>query len=94
MRTLKIKVGAVRRLAKDVTYSVKEAEGERQRLTTLKNNGGDEYEVRAQEKVIADADQMVPDYRKRLAAAIEDLEILVVKHCRNLWTQAKKSIEF
>ncbi|CCG84397.1 protein of unknown function [Taphrina deformans PYCC 5710] len=75
-RSLKIKTGAVKRLAKDVQYSQKESESERTRLATLKANGGDEYEIRAQDKVIADADQMIPDYRKRLAAAIEELEEL------------------
>ena len=36
-------------------------------------DGADEYELRQQDRVIADARQMVPDYRKRLAAGIDDL---------------------
>lgn len=79
LRILKIKSGAVKRLAKDVTYSQKELENERERMAKLKANGGDEYEIRAQDKVIVDADQMVPDYKKRLASAVEDLEALMVR---------------
>lgn len=78
LRTLKIRTGTVRRLAKDVTFGRKESEEERERMRKLKENGGDEYEVRAQDKVIADADQMVPDYQKRLAVAVEELEELIV----------------
>lgn len=61
----------------DVAYAQKESESERQRLSKMQADGGDEYEVRAQEKVIADADQMIPDYRKRLHSAISELAELM-----------------
>lgn len=77
LRTLKIKSGAVKRLTKDLSYSKEEIVTEQKRLATLKDNGGDEYEVRAQEKVVADAEQMVPDYQKRLTAAVEDLQDII-----------------
>lgn len=83
IRALKIKTGVVNRLAKDVNYSTKESHNERERLQKLKNNGGDEYEIRAQDKVIADADQMIPDYKKRLQAALDDLESMVVSFSRH-----------
>lgn len=78
LRALKIKSGTVKRLSRDVTYAQEESASERTRLQKLTSSGGDEYEVRAQEKVIKDADQMVPDYRSRLKSAIEDLESLIV----------------
>lgn len=78
LRTLKIKAGIVKRLRNDLEYSRKECENERQRLRKLVDGGADEYEIRAQEKVISDTDQMVPDYQHRLVTAIDDLETLVV----------------
>lgn len=93
MRILGIKSGVVKRLSKgeniaktdqlmviDVTYSVQDSARERDRLTLLEQNGGDEYEIRAQKKVIADADQMLPDYRKRLQTAVEDLDLFIHEH--------------
>lgn len=77
LRVLKIKSGAVKRLTKDLSYSKEEIVTEQKRLAKLKENGGDEYEVRAQEKVVADAEQMVPDYKKRLSSAVEDLQEVI-----------------
>lgn len=79
IRTLKIKAGTVKRYDKDLSYSKQECQTERQRLHKLRDDGGDEYEIRAQEKVVADADQMVPNYKNRLEIAIAELEALTVR---------------
>jgi tubulin-specific chaperone A len=90
-KILSIKTGAVKRLTKgifsaytlsmltpDYTYSKQEVVTEHERYKKLEANGGDEYELRAQAKVVADAEQMIPDYKKRLAAALEELTELTV----------------
>lgn len=77
LRTLKIKSGVVKRLTKDLSYSKTEIVTEQERLAKLKESGGDEYEIRAQDKVVADAEQMVPDYKKRLASAVQDLQEII-----------------
>ncbi|ORY78244.1 tubulin binding cofactor A [Protomyces lactucae-debilis] len=73
-KIVSIKTGTVKRLTKDYEYSKKEVTTEQERYEKLKANGGDEYELRAQQKVVADAEQMIPDYKKRLAKALEELE--------------------
>lgn len=79
-RLLSIQTGVVKRLYKDLAYSIQESGDERARLSKLKDDGGDEYEIRAQEKVIVDADQMIPDYEKRLNSARDELEQLIAQN--------------
>lgn len=58
----------------DVSVAQRELTAEEERYQTMETReGADEYELRQQDRVIADARQMVPDYKKRLAAAIDDL---------------------
>lgn len=74
IRTLKIKTGVVKRLAKEKTVYEREAEQQRSRIEKLKNNGGDEYEVRKQEEVLNESIMMVPDCQRKLAVAYEELQ--------------------
>ncbi|EEZ97218.1 tubulin-specific chaperone A [Tribolium castaneum] len=73
IKTLKIKTGVVKRLAKEkVTYE-KEADQQRNRIEKLKREGKDEYDIRKQEEVLQESLMMVPDCQRRLALAFDEL---------------------
>lgn len=69
LRSLAIKTNVSKRLLKDCEYSAKEVSSEKDRLSKL----SDEYEIRAQEKVVKDAEQMIPHYREQLEESLKDL---------------------
>ncbi|XP_012266222.1 tubulin-specific chaperone A [Athalia rosae] len=74
IRTLKIKTGVVKRLAKEkITYE-KEAAQQRDRIQKLKDQGKDEYDIRKQEEVLQESLMMVPDCQRRLVKAFEELK--------------------
>lgn len=55
----------------------KEAEQQRIRIQKLKDQGGDEYDVRKQEEVLQETLMMVPDCQRRLAKAFDELKAIV-----------------
>ncbi|CAH1113431.1 unnamed protein product [Psylliodes chrysocephalus] len=74
IRTIKIKTGVVRRLAKEKIVYEREAEAQKVRIEKLKAQGKDEYELRKQDEVLAEGLMMVPDCQRRLAVAYDDLK--------------------
>jgi len=74
LRTLKIKSGIVKRLAKEVIAYEKETVQEQARLQKMKDNNEDEYNIKQQEKVLQESQMMIPDCRKRLQTAYEELK--------------------
>lgn len=52
IRTLKIKTGIVKRLAKEKIVYEKEADDQRTRIERFKTEGKDEYDIRKQEEVL------------------------------------------
>ncbi|XP_051170264.1 tubulin-specific chaperone A-like [Leptopilina boulardi] len=74
LRTLKIKTGIVKRLAKEkITYE-KESEQQRERIQKYKEQGKDGYDIRKQEEVLQESLMMIPDCQRRLAKAYEELK--------------------
>ncbi|BFZ56176.1 hypothetical protein PYCC9005_003218 [Savitreella phatthalungensis] len=73
-RGLEIKTASVSRLLKDLEVCKHEIETEQKRLETMTAGGSDEYEIRQQNRVLADAKQMLPEYQKRLAETVADLD--------------------
>ncbi|XP_034176639.2 tubulin-specific chaperone A [Osmia lignaria lignaria] len=74
IRTLKIKTGVVKRLAKEkVTYE-KEAAQQRERVQKLKEQDKDDYDIKKQEEVLQESLMMVPDCQRRLGKAFEELK--------------------
>ncbi|KAL6258598.1 tubulin-specific chaperone A isoform X2 [Pogonomyrmex barbatus] len=74
IRTLKIKTGVVKRLAKEkVTYE-KEAAQQRERIQKLKEQDKDGYDIKKQEEVLQESLMMVPDCQRRLVKAFEELK--------------------
>ncbi|XP_015109536.1 tubulin-specific chaperone A [Diachasma alloeum] len=73
-RTLKIKTGVVKRLAKEkVTYE-KEAVQQKERIQKYKDQGKDGHDIRKQEEVLQESLMMIPDCQRRLVKAYEDLK--------------------
>ena len=73
LKDLKIKTGAVRRLAKDMAAYRAEAERERGKLAAMA--GGEPSDVKHQQNVVAEAAMMLPDWR--LDSAVGDLQVLM-----------------
>lgn len=74
IRTLKIKTGVVKRLAKEKTVYEREAEQQRNRIDKIKAEGRDEHDIKKQEEVLQECLMMVPDCQRRLAKAFEELK--------------------
>ncbi|KAF7284595.1 tubulin binding cofactor A [Rhynchophorus ferrugineus] len=74
IKTLKIKTGVVKRLAKEKTVYEKEAEQQKNRIQKYKTEGRDEHDVKKQEEVLQESLMMIPDCQRRLAKAFEELK--------------------
>ncbi|XP_063982400.1 tubulin-specific chaperone A [Diachasmimorpha longicaudata] len=74
LRTLKIKTGVVKRLAKEkVTYE-KEVTLQKERIQKYKDQGKDSHDIRKQEEVLQESLMMIPDCQRRLVKASEELK--------------------
>eukprot|EP01135_Chromosphaera_perkinsii_P005488 Nk52_evm37s352 gene=Nk52_evmTU37s352 len=76
-RTLKIKTGVVKRLAKELTMYGKEADNQRARIEKMRTEGKDEYDIKKQHEVLQETLDMLPDVKKRLDAAEVELRKIV-----------------
>jgi len=77
LRTLKIKTGVVRRLAKEkITYET-EAIQQEERIQKYKEQGKDVHLIKKQEEVLQESLMMIPDCQRRLLKAYEDLKKIV-----------------
>ncbi|CAL5209973.1 unnamed protein product [Lathyrus oleraceus] len=74
VRSLKIKTSTCKRLVKELDSYEKEVLRESAKTADMKDKGADPYDIKQQENVLAESRMMVPDSRKRLEAALEDLK--------------------
>eukprot|EP00611_Tribonema_gayanum_P015656 TRINITY_DN27530_c0_g1_i1.p1 TRINITY_DN27530_c0_g1~~TRINITY_DN27530_c0_g1_i1.p1 ORF type:complete len:107 (+),score=38.82 TRINITY_DN27530_c0_g1_i1:94-414(+) len=72
-RQLKIKLGACKRLAKEVASYEKEASTNEAKVRAMKEEGRDAYDVRKAEEILAESCMMIPDSKARLQVAVEEL---------------------
>ncbi|TKY89203.1 hypothetical protein EX895_001734 [Sporisorium graminicola] len=72
-RQLQIKTGVVKRLAKEESSYLVEAKQQEERIQKFVDEGRDEYDVKQQRSVLTDTLKMLPDCRKRLQLAADDL---------------------
>lgn len=77
IRVIKIKTGVVRRVAKEKVVYEREVEEQREKIKKLKQEGKDEYDIRKQEEVLQECLMMIPECKRRLAKAFEDLDNIV-----------------
>ncbi|ORZ03063.1 tubulin binding cofactor A [Syncephalastrum racemosum] len=74
LRELKIKTNVVKRIAKEQIAYGKEAEDQQKRIDKLVQAKADDADIRKQKEVLDETLQMIPDVKRRLAAAYKDLE--------------------
>uniref|UniRef100_A0A0D6R2Z8 Tubulin-specific chaperone A n=1 Tax=Araucaria cunninghamii TaxID=56994 RepID=A0A0D6R2Z8_ARACU len=74
LKTLKIKTGTCKRVLKELHSYDKEVDREAAKTAAMKENGADPYDLKQQENVLAESRMMIPDCRKRLEAALGDLQ--------------------
>ncbi|SNX82658.1 related to Tubulin-specific chaperone A [Melanopsichium pennsylvanicum] len=72
-RQLTIKTGVVKRLAKEESSYVTEAQDQEERIAKFIDDGRDEYDLKQQRSVLQDTLKMIPDCRKRLELATDEL---------------------
>ncbi|GLH12809.1 Tubulin-specific chaperone A [Gryllus bimaculatus] len=77
IKILRIKTGVVKRLAKEKSMYEREADQQRVRIQSYKDQGKDEHEIKKQEEVLRESLMMVPDCQKRLVKAFEELKVLL-----------------
>ncbi|GAK65011.1 tubulin-specific chaperone A-like [Moesziomyces antarcticus] len=71
-RQLTIKTGVVKRLAKEESSYMHEAREQEVRIQQFIDAGRDEYDLKQQDSL-----KMIPDCRKRLELAVDDLAIYI-----------------
>ncbi|KAI8047959.1 tubulin binding cofactor A [Gilbertella persicaria] len=71
---LKIKTNVVKRIYKEHLGYAKEAEMQQKRIDKLIAENADEADIKKQKEVLAETHQMIPDVKKRLANAYQDLQ--------------------
>lgn len=72
-KQLKIKSGIVKRITREFESYLKEVAKDKDRIEKLRENGAEAHDIRKQEEVLQETISMVPNTRKRLQDALEDL---------------------
>lgn len=77
LKTIKIKSGVVKRIAKEKVVYEREVEEQKEKIQKLKQQGKDEYDIRKQEEVLQECLMMIPECKRRLIKAFEDLQNII-----------------
>lgn len=77
LKTFKIKTGVVKRLTKEKVVYEREVDEQKEKIEKLKEDGKDEYDIRKQEEVLQECLMMIPECKRRLAKAVDDLQKIV-----------------
>lgn len=73
-KDLKIKVGIVRRLTKEVKSYQKELVEQQDKIEKMKADGKDIYDIRKQEECLAETQMMIPDSNNRCEESLQNLK--------------------
>jgi len=76
-RQLKIKSGAVQRLAKETKLYRKETGQLETKLGKLVVDGAEEWDIKNATKMVAESQKMILDTTTRLGKAVDDLQALI-----------------
>ncbi|GCC20471.1 tubulin-specific chaperone A [Chiloscyllium punctatum] len=76
-RQIKIKIGVVKRLAKEKLMYEKEVKQQEEKVEKMKVDGNDQYMVKKQMEVLQESRMMIPDCQRRLETAHSDLAQLL-----------------
>ena len=97
VRQLTIKTGVVKRLYKEKAMYEKESRQMEEKVEQMKTNGEDEYMIKKQIEVKNESLAMLPDCKKRLRTAYDELENLLntekdMEECKE-YTAAKAILD-
>jgi tubulin-specific chaperone A len=76
---LQIKVNVVKRIQKEEQYYLKEMVEVQEKIDKMEADGKDFYEVRQVKQSLQETKDMLPDVKKRLTQAVQDLTDYVQK---------------
>ncbi|KAK8824429.1 hypothetical protein WA577_006826, partial [Blastocystis sp. JDR] len=76
-KKLRINYGRCTRLEKEIASYVKERETEMEKLSEMKKNNADAYDVKQMEEVVKQTERMIPLVEKEYDKALNDLYDLV-----------------
>eukprot|EP00243_Klebsormidium_subtile_P012343 TRINITY_DN746_c0_g2_i1.p1 TRINITY_DN746_c0_g2~~TRINITY_DN746_c0_g2_i1.p1 ORF type:complete len:110 (-),score=30.38 TRINITY_DN746_c0_g2_i1:203-532(-) len=76
-KNIKIKTGTLKRVFKEVKSYEKELQMELARTEKMKAEGADSHDLKQQESVLGETQMMIPDAKKRLQTAFQDLQSAV-----------------
>jgi len=97
-RQLYIKTGVLKRIAKEKVMYEKEVVQQTAKVDKMKAENKDEHDIKKQIEVLEESKIMIPDCKRRIKAAYDDLQKLVaetegdladMEECKN----AKKMLE-
>ncbi|EDO42280.1 predicted protein [Nematostella vectensis] len=98
LRQLKIKTGIVKRLAKEKTMYEKEVVDQGKKVENMIAENQDEHDIKKQKEVLEESRIMIPDCKRRLKTAYQDLSNLAAECEKDLsdkedYIQAKQMLE-
>lgn len=100
VKQLKIKAGAVKRTNREYHSYEEELRTERDRLQKLTTSGASDHAVKKQQDVIQESISMLPNTKKRLQDAVDDLQSFLQEQASNTdltqsdeWRDAQTQIQ-
>mmetsp|Transcript_4062 Transcript_4062/g.5954 ORF Transcript_4062/g.5954 Transcript_4062/m.5954 type:complete len:115 (+) Transcript_4062:25-369(+) len=72
-KQLRIKLGVCKRLVREMSSYEEEVQINEARVQKMKAEEADEYDIRKQEEVLGESHMMIPDTRRRMDQAFQDL---------------------
>jgi len=76
-RDIKIKTGVVKRLGKEKSAYQKEVIAQEAKIEKMKADGKDEYDIKKMGECLDESKMMIPDCKRRLVAAWDELSKLL-----------------
>ena len=100
VKQLKIKTGTVKRINREYHSYEEELKVERERLDKMRAGQAEDYSVKKQQDIIQESISMLPNTKKRLRDAVEDLQAFLQEYAshadlvaRDEWTDAQTQIQ-
>eukprot|EP00011_Vannellida_sp_DIVA3-517-6-12_P012091 CAMPEP_0114622268 /NCGR_PEP_ID=MMETSP0168-20121206/9653_1 /TAXON_ID=95228 ORGANISM="Vannella sp., Strain DIVA3 517/6/12" /NCGR_SAMPLE_ID=MMETSP0168 /ASSEMBLY_ACC=CAM_ASM_000044 /LENGTH=159 /DNA_ID=CAMNT_0001833485 /DNA_START=28 /DNA_END=503 /DNA_ORIENTATION=- len=79
-KQLKIKASSCSRLQKEVAFYEREVVEQRDKVARLVAEGKDEHDIKQQQEVLLESEQVLPDSYRRLERALQDLDAAIAAH--------------
>ena len=100
VKQLKIKSSCVKRINREYHSYEEELKTERDRLQKMTASGANDYSIKKQQDIIQESISMLPNTKKRLQDAVEDLQSFLQENAgspdlsqSDEWTDAQTQIQ-